>query len=106
MHHSPLNQNQIESSGLSRDSHPSRYTRHFTPNCFNRAAQYLGLRSYSFDFLPYQLSFLISVSVSDVSVGSEGKGFLSGFLRSEEGQQAEESGDQSGAEERGVCQTR
>lgn len=56
------------------------------------------------------LTFLVSVTCSlllpDFSVGSEGEGFLSGFLHSEEGQQAEDSGDQPGAEERGVCQTR
>lgn len=41
----------------------------------------------------------------DNSVGSEGEGFLSGLLHSEEGQPAEESGDRPGAEERGVRQT-
>lgn len=45
------------------------------------------------------------VSVSDFGVGSEGEGFLSGLLHCEEGQPAEKSGDQPGAEERGVCQT-
>ena len=49
---------------------------------------------------------LCFVSVSDIGVGSEGEGVLSGLLHSEEGQQAEDSGDQPGAEERGVCQTR
>lgn len=46
------------------------------------------------------------VSVSDFGVGSEGESLLSGLVHSEEGQQAEESGDQLGAEERGVHQTR
>lgn len=42
---------------------------------------------------------------SDFGVGSEGESFLSGLLHREEGQPAEEPGDQPGAEERGVRQT-
>ena len=41
----------------------------------------------------------------DVGVGSEREGFFSGLLDSEEGQQAEESGNPPGAEARGVHQT-
>lgn len=49
------------------------------------------------------LCFLFSPPV--FCAGFEGEGLFSGLLDSEEGQQAEESGNQPGAEERGVCQT-
>lgn len=44
-------------------------------------------------------------SVLDFGAGSEGEGLLSGLVHPEEGQPAEEPGDQPGAEERGVHQT-
>lgn len=53
--------------------------------------------------LCFCLCFLLSPPV--FCVGFEGEGFFSGLLASEEGQQAEESGNQPGAEERRVCQT-
>lgn len=57
-------------------------------------------------FLP---SFLIlslrPSAVSDLGAGPEGEGLLFGLVHPEEGQPAEEPGDQPGAEERGMRQT-
>lgn len=44
-------------------------------------------------------------SVLDLGAGPEGEGLLPGLVHPEEGQPAEEPGDQPGAEERGVRQT-
>lgn len=52
---------------------------------------------------PHPFSFRPS-SVPDLGARPEGEGLLSGLVHPEEGQPAEEPGDQPGAEEGGVCQ--
>lgn len=49
--------------------------------------------------------FTPPVSFSDICVGPEREGFLSGFIQRKEGQQAEMSRNRPGTEEGGVCPT-
>lgn len=56
------------------------------------------------DLLTILILSLHPSSVPDLGAGPEGEGLVSGLVHPEEGQPAEEPGDQHGAEERGVRQ--